>query len=233
LKHNSTINTAFSGDTKKIILKLLLEGPKTSGEIADKLQIQKSAVRIHLDSMQAQKAVRSYFKIVRLGRPRKIYELTDSGRELFPRRYNLILSLIVKKIEETDGDEQLKKIIRSIADDIAAEIKDRIEKNNDSGNFEKSLKILNSVSNELGFVSSFSKEGKESFSLVSRNCILHKIALEHQDAICHGLHDRIIQKTLGGKVNADVELKECIALGNNYSRHIITNKSVERKDKVS
>jgi DeoR family suf operon transcriptional repressor len=233
LKYNSRIKTAFSGDTKKTILELLLEGPKTSGEIADKLQIQKSAVRIHLDSMQAQKAVRSYFKIVRLGRPRKIYELTESGREIFPRKYDLILSLLVKKIEETGGEEQLKKIIRSIADDIAADIKDRIENNNDSGNFEKSLKMLNSVSDELGFVSLLSKEGKESFSLVSRNCILHKIALEHQYAICQGLHDRIIQKTLGGKVNADVELKECIALGNNFSRHIITNRGVERKDKAS
>ena len=82
--------------------------------------------------------------------------------------------------------------------------------------------MLNSVSNEMGFLSSINKEGDETFSLVSRNCILHKIALDNQDAICHGLHDRIIQKTLGGKVNADVELKECIALGNNFSRHIIT-----------
>jgi len=57
--------------------------------------------------------------------------------------------------------------------------------------------------------------------------------LDRQDAICHGLHDRIKQKTLGGKVNADVKLKEYIALGNNYSRHIITNKSVERKDRSS
>jgi DeoR family suf operon transcriptional repressor len=233
LTSNSGINPAFSGDTKKTILELLLEGPKTSGEIANKLQIQKSAVRIHLDSMQAQKAVRSYFKIVRLGRPRKIYELTEIGRELFPRRYDLILSLIVKKIEETGGREQLNKIIKSIADDIAADIRERIEKNNDSGNFEKSLKMLNSVSNELGFISSVRKEGSETYSLISRNCILHKLALEHQDAICHGLHDRIIQKTLGGKVYADVELKECIALGNNYSKHIITNKSVERKDKAS
>ncbi len=230
MKYISGVNTAFSGDTKKTILELLLEGPKTSGEIADKLQIQKSAVRIHLDSMQAQKAVRSYFKIVHLGRPRKIYELTESGRELFPRRYDLILSLIVKKIEETGGREQLKKIIKSIADDIAADIRERIEKNNGSGSFEKSLKMLNSVSNELGFISSVSKEGDETYSLLSRNCILHKIALDNQDAICHGLHDRIIQKTLGGKVNADVELKECIALGNNYSRHIITNNSVGRKD---
>ena len=225
---NSGINPAFFGDTKKTILELLLDGPKTSGKIADKLQIQTSAVRIHLDSMQAQKAVRSYLKIVRLGRPRKIYELTEGGHELFSRRYDLILSLIVKKIEETGGPEQLKKIIRSIADDIAADIRERIEKDNSSSNFEKSLKMLNSVSNELGFVSSLSKEGKETFSLVSRNCILHKIALEHQDAICHGLHDRMIQKTLGGKVKADVELKECIALGNSYSRHIITNRGAEK-----
>jgi len=224
LKYTNGINTTFPGETKQAILELLLEGSKTSGEIADKLQIQKSAVRIHLDSMQAQKVVKSYFKIVPLGRPRKIYELTESGRELFPRRYDLILSLIVKKIEEIGGREQLRKIIRSIADDIAADIRERIEKNNGSDNFENSLKMLNSVSIEMGFASSVSKEDNETYSLVSRNCILHKIALKNQDAICHGLHDRIIQKTLGGKVNADVELKECIALGNNYSRHIITHK---------
>jgi len=224
LKYTNGINTTFPGETKQAILELLLEGSKTSGEIADKLQIQKSAVRIHLDSMQAQKVVKSYFKIVPLGRPRKIYELTESGRELFPRRYDLILSLIVKKIEEIGGREQLRKIIRSIADDIAADMRERIEKNNGSDNFENSLKMLNSVSIEMGFASSVSKEDNETYSLVSRNCILHKIALKNQDAICHGLHDRIIQKTLGGKVNADVELKECIALGNNYSRHIITHK---------
>ena len=224
MKYTNGINTTFPGETKQAILELLLEGSKTSGEIADKLQIQKSAVRIHLDSMQAQKVVKSYFKIVPLGRPRKIYELTESGRELFPRRYDLILSLIVKKIEEIGGREQLRKIIRSIADDIAADIRERIEKNNGSDNFENSLKMLNSVSIEMGFASSVSKEDNETYSLVSRNCILHKIALKNQDAICHGLHDRIIQKTLGGKVNADVELKECIALGNNYSRHIITHK---------
>jgi predicted ArsR family transcriptional regulator len=50
------------------------------------------------------------------------------GRELFPRRYDLILSLIVKKIEETGGHEQLNKIVKSIADDIATEIRERIEK---------------------------------------------------------------------------------------------------------
>ena len=31
----------------------------------------------------------------------------------------------------------------------------------------------------------------------------------------------MIEKALDGKANPNVQLKECIALGNNYSRHII------------
>jgi DeoR family transcriptional regulator, suf operon transcriptional repressor len=224
LKQSNEISAALPGDTKKSILELLLEGPKTSGEIANKLRIQKSAIRMHLNSLQAQKTVKSYFKVAHLGRPRRMYELTEDGRELFPRSYDIFLSLIVKKIEGTEGREQLKKLIKSVADDIAADIKERIRENNASANFEESLKLLNTVSNEMGFVSSVNKVDNETFSMVSRNCILHKIALKHQDAICHGLHDRIIQKSLGGKVNADAELKECIALGDKYSRHLITNK---------
>ena len=59
------------------------------------------------------------------------------------------------------------------------------------------------------------------YSIMSRNCIVHKVAFSNQDAICHGFHDRIIQKALEGKINPEVHLKECIARGDNYSRHII------------
>jgi predicted ArsR family transcriptional regulator len=167
--------------------------------------------------------VRSYFKVERLGRPRKVYELTESGRELFPRKYDLILSLILQKIESTEGHEYMKKIIESVADNIAHDIDEKIKKS--SSSLEESVRILNSISNELGFMSSLYKEDEDNnstYSIVSSNCIVHKIAIRHQDAICHGFHDRIIQKSLDGKINAKVQLKECIALGDKYSRHVIT-----------
>ena len=209
------------GNTKELILNLLLEGSKTAGEIADKLKIQKSAIRTHLESLQAEESVRSYFKIEALGRPRKVYELTESGRELFPRRYDLILSLILKEIESTEGQEYVKKIIKSIADNMAQDIREKINKS--SSSLEESIRILNSVSNELGFMSSFYKEvDNNTYSIISQNCIVHKIAIRHQDAICHGFHDRIIQKSLDAKTNAKVQLKECIALGDRHSKHIIT-----------
>ena len=211
------------GDTKELILNLLLGGSKTAGEIADQLKIQKSAIRTHLESLQTEQSVISYFKIERLGRPRKVYELTENGRELFPRRYDQLLSLILQMIESKEGHEYMKKMIESIADSMAQDIYDKIKKN--SSSLEESLRILNSVSNEMGFMSSFYKEddnnSSSTYSIVSRNCIVHKIAIEHQDAICHGFHDRLIQKSLDGKIKAKVELKECIALGDQYSRHII------------
>jgi predicted ArsR family transcriptional regulator len=214
-------------------MEILLEGPRSLGEITDKLQIQKSAVRVHLQSLQSEKAVESHFKIERLGRPRKIYSLTENGRELFPRKYDLILSLILKKITETNGKEQARKIIESVADDMATNIRYEIEKNGSSSldSFEESLKIFNSVSNEMGFASSITKEHDGNFSVLSKNCILHKVALNHQDVICHGLHDRMIMRSLSGSKkkqqqrNMNVELKECIALGDNFSRHAITNDS--------
>jgi DeoR family transcriptional regulator, suf operon transcriptional repressor len=221
------------GDTKELILNLLLEGSTTAGEIADKLKIQKSAIRTHLASLQAEQSVRSYFRIEGLGRPRKVYELTESGRELFPRKYDLFLLRILQEIESTQGYEYMKKIIESITDNMAHDIYDKIKKS--SSSLEESVRILNSVSNEMGFMSSLYKEEEEeddnssTYSIVSRNCIVHKIAIKHQDAICHGFHDRIIQKSLDGKINANVQLKECIALGDKYSRHIITiNKNADK-----
>ena len=230
-KKADTLGGSGGNTTKELILNLLLEGSKTAGEIADKLKIQKSAIRTHLESLQTEQSVRSYFKIERLGRPRKVYELTESGRELFfPRRYDLVLSLVLQEIESTKGHEYMKKIVESIADNMSQDIREKIKKS--SSSLEESIKILNSASNELGFMSSLYKEEDDdndnggssstTYSIISRNCIVHKAAIRHQDAICHGFHNRIIQKSLDGKMDAKVQLKECIALGDKYSRHIIT-----------
>ena len=117
--------------------------------------------------------------------------------------------MILKKITETNGKEQARKIIESVADDMATNIRYEIEKNCSSSldSFEESLKIFNSVSNEMGFASSITKEHDGNFSVLSKNCILHKVALNHQDVICHGLHDRMIMRSLsGGKKNSNNEI---------------------------
>jgi DeoR family suf operon transcriptional repressor len=157
-----------------------------------------------------------------MGRPKKVYELTEKGREFFPRKYDLFLNLVLDKIASKKGEGEAREIIESIAEDIASGIRAKIEKSKYPNDLEQSLKIINDASDQMGFASSLGRDGKDnSFYIQSKNCILHKIASSNQDMICHGLHDKIISKSLAGSPGARIELKECMALGNEYCRHII------------
>jgi DeoR family transcriptional regulator, suf operon transcriptional repressor len=208
--------------TKQRILDLLLASPKSAGEVAEALQIQKSAARVHLEALQSQQAVRSKFRIERMGRPRKVYELTEEGRELFPRKYDLFLDLMIKKLVGKKGEAEAREIVDSIAEDIASGIREKINRADRPHDLERSLRIINEESNEMGFASSLSSDENDGgYCIKSKNCILHKVASNNQDMVCHGLHDKIISKSLGGKSNVKVELKECMALGNEYCRHVI------------
>jgi DeoR family suf operon transcriptional repressor len=212
------------GETKERILELLLGGSKSAGEVAESLRIQKSAARVHLETLQSLRAVRSKFKIEKMGRPKKVYELTEKGREFFPRKYDLFLNLVLDKIAVKKGEAEAREIIESIAEDIASRIRAKIDKNNHPHDLEQSLKIINDATNQMGFASSLEREEKDSsFYIQSKNCILHKVASNNQDIICHGLHDKIISKSLEGNSDVRIELKECMALGNEYCRHIIRN----------
>jgi DeoR family suf operon transcriptional repressor len=213
------------GETKERILQLLLGGSKSAGQVAENLKIQKSAARVHLETLQSLGAVRSKFKIEKMGRPKKVYELTEKGRELFPRKYDLFLNLILNKISDKKGETEAREIIESIAEDIASAIRANIEKNNPTHGLEQSLKVINDASNQLGFASCVGRDEKDSsFYVQSKNCILHRVASTNQDMICHGLHDKIISKSLDGHTDIRIELNECMALGNEYCRHIIRSR---------
>src|ERR687894_644364 len=149
------------GETKERILDLMLGGSKSAGEIAESLQIQKSAARVHLESLQSLGAVRSRFKIEKMGRPKKVYELTEKGREFFPRKYDLFLNLLLDKIAGKKGEAEAREIIESIAEDIASGIRTKIDKNNHPHDLEQSLKIINEASDQMGFASSLGRDEKD------------------------------------------------------------------------
>jgi DeoR family suf operon transcriptional repressor len=132
------------------------------GQIADRLELQRNAVRSHLEALENDDLVKSFFRIERIGRPKKKYEITKNGHEVFSRKYDTFLSLLIQKIEEAQGHEYIKKIMISIADNMASEIRSKAGENNASSSasnsFEKSLNILNACSNNFGFMSSIQKE---------------------------------------------------------------------------
>src|SRR6267378_1747409 len=80
------------GPKRARILGLLLAQTRTAKETAESLKIQVSAARKHLERLRELGLVDEQFQKAEMGRPKKLYALTEKGKELFPRQYDLLLN---------------------------------------------------------------------------------------------------------------------------------------------
>jgi predicted ArsR family transcriptional regulator len=198
------------GKTKERMLRELKEGKKTAKELSNVLEIQVSAARKHLETLSVLGMVREEFVQEGIGRPKKFYLLTDNGRELFPRQYDRILSLILDKLKDSEG--QLgESLVKEVAHDISRDI------NLQSTDKHAMIESLSHALNEFGFEVTM-EETPTGFVITSHNCPLYKAAMRHQKLVCHGLHDEIIKSAVGTR---DVKLERCLTRGDPACKHVI------------
>lgn len=87
---------------REIIRLLKRRGPLPVEEIAEALAVTVSGARQHLSSLERDGIV-TYQRVRQgPGRPRHLYELTDRGDALFPRRYAELLGELLGYVREAD-----------------------------------------------------------------------------------------------------------------------------------
>jgi len=196
-------------DTKERILGLLLGGKKSALALSKELGIRESAVRAHLEALKGEGLVSS--ELVRLGRgrPKKLYGLTESGVERFPRKYDVVLELLVREIEREDV-ERAAYYMRGVAKQLALGL---LGKRAAPVNLMEAAELLNS----LGFHASYSETDRGA-AISSANCILRKLALKHPSQVCSGLHTWLIEELIGQE---GVKLERCMAYGDEVCVHTV------------
>ncbi len=105
------------------VAKLLLEsGPSSATTLADNLKMTPTAMRKHLDALEAAGFVTSHDEAPfgpkdgsarGRGRPAKIFALTQSGREFFEAPYDEIAVSALRYIDENFGKDAVKDFARS------------------------------------------------------------------------------------------------------------------------
>jgi len=200
-------------ESKRRVVASLMEGPITSLELAERLGINESAARAHLEGLETAGLARSYFKQVGLGRPKKFFELTDRGRELLPRDYELLLNLLLSKLPEAGGEAVVAQVLEAMAKELAS----RIRTGKESADGEARARSLVRGLNNLGFKAHLERDGNE-LILVRDNCIFYKAALEHQDLICHKFDTEFLKAVMR---NQNVELRDCMARGGHACRNVV------------
>jgi DeoR family transcriptional regulator, suf operon transcriptional repressor len=199
------------GPSKNKILHLLRIEDKTASSIASTLQIQVSAARKHLEQMTSLGLATITFQKGTVGRPKKFYHLTERGREMFPRAYDVILNSLTTQLVERQGPDHAESVMRDMARDTARSLDGHDLHGNDR------LKHVQKALNQVGFEANLtSKNG--SITVISRNCPVRNVALKQGEIVCRGYHAELLKAALGGE---NVERKEWIVDGDSYCKHTV------------
>ena len=101
-----------------IIEFIKISGGATVGQISKELSLTSTNVRQHLASLERDQLITSKTIKQGAGRPKILYTLTESAANLFPKRYDFLLSMVLNEIENMDGPEKIDDIFNNITDKL-------------------------------------------------------------------------------------------------------------------
>ena len=104
----------------QVLNNLLNQHRCTINELANALQISPISVRHHISKLEAEGLVASEEERHGVGRPRRVYFLTNAGMEKFPSRYLNLSIRILEKIKETLPPKTVKKLLKEMANEMVS-----------------------------------------------------------------------------------------------------------------
>ncbi len=108
--------------TRERILRTLLERERcTIAELAEAVGINPVSVRHHINKLEAEGLVAWEDERHGVGRPRRVYFLTEAGLEKFPSRYVHLTLRLLHQLKATLPAEMVSKLFASMAKDLAME----------------------------------------------------------------------------------------------------------------
>jgi predicted ArsR family transcriptional regulator len=144
--------------TRDRILSTILERNRcTINDLAEAVGINPISVRHHIIKLEALGLVSSEEERNGVGRPPKVYFLTEDGLEKFPTRYLLLTNRLLHKLKSTVSEAAVSQLLIEIAEDVAAEYVDQVDMV--SLPMEKRLDILKDLLTKEGFIVDWERAG--------------------------------------------------------------------------
>ncbi|MER3601673.1 MAG: hypothetical protein C4339_03040 [Nitrososphaerota archaeon] len=178
---------------KTKLLSLLLLNASSAQELSQKLRLNKTAVRRHLEEMTALSLLGYRFERRGRGRPRKVYYATPLGREFLFDAYPLLLAQLSEVLKKA-GPGEATSLFSQLGAALAKEASRR-------GGGLEALK-------ELGFISREERQDGTR-AIITFNCPVLRVAQAHPELFCDALHSALLGTLLGTRAR----MRKTMALG--------------------
>ncbi|MBW2243826.1 MAG: DeoR family transcriptional regulator [Deltaproteobacteria bacterium] len=164
---------------------LLLEILKRSGEcdvttLAQQLGVSSVAVRRHLTALECDGMVGARLERRPVGRPARLYSLTDAAADAFPRASERVALDLLARLEEMMGAEALDRLLRARLGDLQKQYGERLDR---AESWRDKLEILTRLRDEEGYLCNLKPavdtDGEHALHLVEHHCPMADIARQH------------------------------------------------------
>lgn len=151
-----------------------------------------------------------------VGRPRRLYRLTEAGIDAFPRKYSWLANAILAQLATQMGPAGSRGFMGELAGAVAQSLD--LPAPADSTPDQR-LRQVTALLNDLGYRAVL-KPGAEAGAYVIEavNCVYHSVAIQHPE-LC-----QFDVSLIGHASGMDVRLECCIARGGNACRFCVSNK---------
>jgi predicted ArsR family transcriptional regulator len=192
------------GDTQRKLLETLqrFPGGRSVESLTADLGVTANAVRQHLTALERDGLVCHEAVPAPRGRPQFLYQLTQQGQEIFPRRYRELAEAVLAELADTLGPEALDRAMRRMGANAAKA----------ANLVEVSPAVTGRVMQQLGYDARARSSAENGDEIVARNCVFHHLA-QHRSAVCQ--FDLGFMEAATGRA---VEHRECMLRGNAVCR---------------
>lgn len=163
----------------RVLFQLKTKGEQSAAELARRLKITPMAVRQHLAELSEEGLVGFELERRRVGRPARIWRLTDDARQRFPDSHADLTVDLIAAIRRSFGEEGVAKLLRARTRAQLRDYRARIPR---AAPLARRVAALARVRRGEGYMAEWSRESDGSFLLVENHCPICAAA-----SVCQGL----------------------------------------------
>lgn len=205
----------------QIIYLLKMRGAQTATALAEQLQVSPMAIRQHLQALQADQWVTYQEQRRPLGRPVKLWQLTEHSKHFFPDSHADLMVDLLQSVETIFGADGLEKLLAERTQRQIQTYTARLLEFADADNWRGRVAAIASIRYQEGYMAEVIEQHDNSLLLVENHCPVRTAAGKCQ-LLCRS--ELEVFKTLLGST-VSVERVEHILQGDRRCAYVIKHHS--------
>lgn len=158
---------ASGSSREKLLMLLKTKGPRQASQIARDLHVTPMAVRQHLNQLLDEQLVEYQDERRRVGRPARIWRLTEEGHSLFPSSLADFTTSMLDLVQATFGDDGIRKLMAERARRQVESYRERIP---DDGGLDARVAALARIRRDEGYMADWKRRRDGTLELCENHC---------------------------------------------------------------